>query len=493
MAISTQSKSRQIRTRLGHPVIDSDGHQVEFVAPLEDYVKAIGGSSYRARIYPDLRREPERDAHLRDTRPTVPGYHAFWQAPSKNTIDRATAALPKLLYERMDDIGLDFTVLIDTVVGIQVYREGSQPQGTGMDPEAKRVLDRAVNAYRVDICRDYSDRMTPVARVPMDTPQEAIQDLEYAINDLGMKAIQIFLPRRPVPFIHREHPELYPHIAWLDYLGVDSQYDYDPFWARCVELRVPVMSHASGMGFAGHNCIGNYMYNHIGHFADAGEALCKALFLGGVTKRFPSLKFAFLEGGVAWACRLINDLLGHWQKRNREAIQNYNPNTLDRELYMDLHARYGGKMVEGRLDRLFEGGHNVLPEPIDDWDLVDNFVACRIQRGEDIRDLFVPNFFFGCEADDPTNALAFNEKLLPFGANLNAIFSSDIGHWDVPDMTNVLAEAYELVDRELLTEEDFRDFTFTNPVKLFAGMNPDFFKGTVVEKEVESQIAKSLS
>jgi len=70
----------------------------------------------------------------------------------------------------------------------------------------------------------------------------------------------------------------------------------------------------------------------------------------------------------------------------------------------------------------------------------------------------------------------------PFGARLRAIFSSDIGHWDVPDMTEVLEEAYELVEHGLLTEDDFRDFVFTNPATLWTGMNPDFFKGTVVEQ-----------
>ena len=52
-------------------------------------------------------------------------------------------------------------------------------------------------------------------------------------------------------------------------------------------------------------------------------------------------------------------------------------------------------------------------------------------------------------------------------------------------MTEVLAEAYELVDKEVVTERDFEDFVFTNPVKLWTGMNPDFFKGTVVEDAVE--------
>jgi hypothetical protein len=50
-------------------------------------------------------------------------------------------------------------------------------------------------------------------------------------------------------------------------------------------------------------------------------------------------------------------------------------------------------------------------------------------------------------------------------------------------MADVLTEAHELVDEGLLSEEDFRDFVFGNPVRLWAGANPDFFKGTVIEKQ----------
>ena len=53
-----------------------------------------------------------------------------------------------------------------------------------------------------------------------------------------------------------------------------------------------------------------------------------------------------------------------------------------------------------------------------------------------------------------------------------------------PDMTKVLPEAYELVEHKLDQQQDFRDFVFTNPVKLWAGSNPAFFKGTAVEAQV---------
>jgi hypothetical protein len=52
-------------------------------------------------------------------------------------------------------------------------------------------------------------------------------------------------------------------------------------------------------------------------------------------------------------------------------------------------------------------------------------------------------------------------------------------------MTETLAEAHELVEDELITEGDFRDFTFANMVRLQAGLNRDFFKGTKIEKEAQ--------
>jgi len=45
-------------------------------------------------------------------------------------------------------------------------------------------------------------------------------------------------------------------------------------------------------------------------------------------------------------------------------------------------------------------------------------------------------------------------KANPFGAKLGAVLSSDISHFDVPDMTEVLEEAWELVTSILEGWED---------------------------------------
>ena len=87
------------------------------------------------------------------------------------------------------------------------------------------------------------------------------------------------------------------------------------------------------------------------------------------------------------------------------------------------------------------------------------------------------------------NAAAFNRNT-PFRAQLNAFYSSDIGHFDVIDMRDPLPEAWELVEDGLITEANFRDFTFTNAVRLWGKQNPRFFEGTVVAKEAAAVLAE---
>ena len=102
----------------------------------------------------------------------------------------------------------------------------------------------------------------------------------------------------------------------------------------------------------------------------------------------------------------------------------------------------------------------------------------------------MPSFYFGCEADDPGVALAFDRRLNPMGARLNAMFSSDMGHWDVPDMTRILAEAHELVEHGHIGGDDFEAFVFANPARFYTRLNPDFFKGTRVEAQVDALLSE---
>jgi len=198
--------------------------------------------------------------------------------------------------------------------------------------------------------------------------------------------------------------------------------------------------------------------------------------------RFPDLKWAFLEGGVAWGANFLGDALGHYEKRNGAAIQHYNPANLDRDEIRGLVKSHGANDVTSRLDEL-DYALQMLSDPNEDADTIDVWAESGIRSSDDIIELFRDRFYFGCEADDPMNALAYQRHLVPGGVRLRAIFASDIGHWDVPDFTDVLPEAFELVEKELLDDDDFRAFVFDDPVRLFAAGNPDFFTGTVVADE----------
>jgi predicted TIM-barrel fold metal-dependent hydrolase len=481
MPTSTQTEARKIHDRLKHPVIDADGHWAEFAPHLREEFQKIGGDTAVEALDMASARIPNSlNMSVAERRRRRIGQEAFWFLPTKNTLDRATAMMPRLLYERLDDLGLDFCVVYPTA-GLGYYR---------LPPDKlRRALCRAYNVFTADQFRPYNDRIIPAAIIPMYTPEEAIEELEFVSRQLGIKVVMLgSLIRRPIPALVQEHPEAAKFVEWYDPIAIDSEHDYDPVWAKLRELRIAPSFHNGARSILLRNSPSNFCYNHIGHFASASEAMAKAIFLGGVTRRFPELNFAFLEGGAGWACSLFADLIGHWEKRKLDALENTNPASLDRAGLLALAEKYGKPAVVEAVRRgegLDDNGDGTGGVP----DL-DDYARCQITSKQDFHDLYVKRFFFGCEADDPINAWAFNRKANPMRARLNAFFSSDIGHFDVPDMTDVVPEAYELVEHGLLDEDDFRDFMFTNAVRFWGEVNPDFFKGTVVEKQAAEVLAR---
>ncbi len=462
--------SSRLRARLDHPVIDGDGHIIECPFVLPDFLKEVGG--------PDLVKRFE--IAIKQSRPGEPKSN-FWPAHTgKYTIDRLTNMLPKLYEQRLEEAGVDFSTLYPTYgFFIQVL-----PQD-----DVRAAACRALNMMNAELFADVSRHMRPAALIPMHTPDEAIAELEFAATELGMKAAMTCNEvMRPHPEIVRNAPELAEYsIRWTP-IALDAPYDYDPFWAKCLELGIPPAGHSINYGGT-HGSTTNYVFNRLGLFATAGHAACRAIFMGGVTRRFPGLNIGFLEGGVWWAAALYNDLFEFWEKRNLDRLLEYHdPANWDVELSKEMFDLYGtkpyqtGERFERNKASFMRDGRTepgVTPDFVDDWKHL------GIERKEDIRDLFVEPLYFGCEADDALNYTAFNTKANKFGVKLKAMFSSDLGHWDVVDYGDVLSETYEAVEKGLMTEEDFRDFVFVNPTTFATRMNPDYFKGTAVESAVE--------
>ncbi len=56
---------------------------------------------------------------------------------------------------------------------------------------------------------------------------------------------------------------------WYDVLGLDSEYGYDPLWAKCVELGIAPTFHSASSNQGLRLSPTNFTYNHTGHFAAA--------------------------------------------------------------------------------------------------------------------------------------------------------------------------------------------------------------------------------
>ena len=152
--------------------------------------------------------------------------------------------MPRLLYDRLDELGLDFVVVYPTA-GLRFPRI--------QDDATRRAVIRAYNIVSADYFSGLGDRLTPAAIIPMHTPDEAIAELEFVTKQLGSK-VGMFGSNmaRKVPAAAANDPDTARFAVWYDVLGLDSEYDYDPVWAKCVELGIAPTFHSASSqpGFA---------------------------------------------------------------------------------------------------------------------------------------------------------------------------------------------------------------------------------------------------
>jgi predicted TIM-barrel fold metal-dependent hydrolase len=460
----------EVRRRVGHPVVDGDGHFLELMPLVNDeimsYLEEAGGTALAERYQQQVRGpfdtavfQADRSApEVVDRWASMP---SWWGNPVADPRERATAHLPALMHERLDELGIDVMLIYPS------WTLGLVEAG---DNELRGPACRGVNRYIARLFAGYQDRFVPAAVIPMDTPEMAVGELRYAVRELGFRSVVLAgNASRPLPVGGSR----------LDVFGLDSAHDYDPVWATCVELGVAPAFHSSLQYTHSARSVSSYVFNHIGGIAGNHAVLCKALFLGGVFRRFPQLRVGFLEGGVAWGAALLADVVGHWSKRGGHAIADLDPERLDVAAVVSLVERYGDDQMRANTDRIAEYLSRRPGRPAQ----LDEFAAAGLSDLDDVLEPFERRMYFGCEADDPLVGVAFGIDLEGTPARLRPMLGSDVSHWDAPVMGDVMVEAYELLERGVLDADQFREFTFTNAVRMHGGANPGFFRGTAVEAE----------
>lgn len=461
--------AREIRSKIGHPVIDCDGHLLEPTAALHEFLAELVGDRGARRI---LRNAGQQMSS--DDRGLLQPKTGAWLTPSRSR-DIATAMAPALRAERTEELGIDFSIVYPSIGLVLAALPNADFRLPGV---------RAVNKMTAALCRDYGKRLIPAALIPMHTPAEALEELAYVKAELGSRVAVI------PPIVMRSVPafqEAFPRLSWLDSYGIDSAYDYDPVWAKFTELGLAVTSHGGVI-----NCLpfgwdspSNYVYNHIGAHSYQQEHLCKSLVLGGVPMRFPQLNFAFLECGALWAVGLLHALVDHYEKRGPAGISQLDPAQTDRAELEQLLRRYGGASFVASIQQAAGRSRGSASHAVPGQD----FALAQISSAADIVRMF-DRFFFGCEADDHSVAVAFGAANL-VGTQIKTVFGSDIGHWDVPDAGEVLPESYELVEDSAIDLDDYQDFVFRNSVRLHGQMNASFFAGTAIEDQASDLLTSA--
>ena len=119
MQTNGHTEARKLHSRLSHPVIDADGHWIEYAPIMREEFRRIGGEAAAEAYDIASQRVPNSlKMTLAERRRRRVGQEAFWGSPCENVLDRATAMLPRLMYERLDDLGIDFSVVYPTA-GLQ--------------------------------------------------------------------------------------------------------------------------------------------------------------------------------------------------------------------------------------------------------------------------------------------------------------------------------------------------------------------------------------
>ena len=142
---NSKTDSAAIRETLEHPVIDNDGHMIEIEPVLHGYLDEVAGPGmvdrYKSlmtngRFWGWYNRSRDEVRERRIKRPP------HWALAGK-TVDRATAMVPRLWRERMDEFGIDFTIVYPdsgSAYAGDRRRRASPVSGARQQPHERRCL-----------------------------------------------------------------------------------------------------------------------------------------------------------------------------------------------------------------------------------------------------------------------------------------------------------------------------------------------------------------
>ena len=221
-------------TKGGFRIVDSDMHIMEPPDLWQRYTDKkyrdygqVGVTSDNVRdlrtVHPDGRPWGARSQNVGASRnPNQPGGHNYERNQKLYATHAARGWSTEVQLEAMDVEGLDVAVLFPTR-GLHTLAEPF------MDPPFAAALARAYNDWLSEFCAPAPDRLIGAAMVSPFDMDDAVAEVERAVNELGFRAV----------FMRSNQMTDKP---WHDPF-------YDPLWSALEEYDIPIGFHeASSSG-----------------------------------------------------------------------------------------------------------------------------------------------------------------------------------------------------------------------------------------------------
>jgi predicted TIM-barrel fold metal-dependent hydrolase len=194
---------------------------------------------------------------------------------------------PKARLKAMDAAGVDYAVLYPVVAGI-----GGEAFGRIEDPELELACVRAYNDWLLEHWAGASERFIPQCIAPLFSVEAAVLEIRRAV---GRGHRGVIYPSVPMELRN------VPHI---------NEAVYDPLWAACEELQVPICFHAGAANaiqipaYDGYSPALAGAFRAISRPASSVSVLVN-LLISKILMRFPDLKVVFAESGLGWGAYLL--------------------------------------------------------------------------------------------------------------------------------------------------------------------------------------------
>lgn len=198
----------------------------------------------------------------------------FAKSSQKARPDGKPEQMPEDQMRQITDMAVRFKHMDERGIDIQVVSPSILHQCTYMlDDQQALELDRRSNELVAETVARHPDRLVGLGTVPLQNAQAAAQELERAMNSLGLKGV----------------------IIASNVNGIDlGDPRHRPFWAKAQQLGAALFIHPAGNADA--RMVKHRMLISLGQPLEETFAI-SSLVYDGVMDEFPGLKIVVAHGG----------------------------------------------------------------------------------------------------------------------------------------------------------------------------------------------------